>query len=118
MNNYKDLILWQKSVDLAVSIYNVTQHFPKEEQYGLISQIRRSSVSIPSNLAEGAGRNTTKDFNNFLGISYGSSCELDTQLIIANRVGFLDNNDFGLLNKEVNEIQRMNYALKKSLNLK
>lgn len=118
MNNYKDLILWQRAVDLAVNIYHLTNNFPKEEQYGLISQIRRSAVSIPSNLAEGAGRNTTKDFNNFLGISYGSSCELDTQLIIANRVGFLDNNDFDLLNKEVNEIQRMNYALKKSLSLK
>lgn len=117
MNNYKDLILWQKSVDLAVIIYDVTKNFPKEEQYGLISQIRRSAVSIPSNLAEGAGRNTTKDFNNFLGISHGSSCELDTQLIIANRIGFLNNDDFEFLKQGINEIQKMNYALKKSLNL-
>lgn len=104
MNNYKDLKVWQKSVDLAVDIYSVTQTFPIEERYGLISQIRRSSVSVPSNIAEGDGRNGRKDFNNFLGISYGSSCELDTQLIIANRVGFLNENDFSSLSKQIEAI--------------
>ena len=117
MNNYKELKGWQKSVDLAVKIYELTHGFPKEEQYGLTSQIRRCSVSIPSNLAEGSGRNTKADFNNFLGISYGSSCELDTQLIIANRAGFLKDSDFDLLNKKIIEIQKMNFALRKSLKL-
>lgn len=104
MNNYKELKVWQKSVDLAVRIYEITHGFPKEEQYGLTSQIRRCAVSIPSNLAEGSGRNTKADFNNFFGISYGSSCELDTQLIIANRAGCLEDSDFDLLNKNLVEI--------------
>lgn len=117
MNNYKDLKLWQKSVDLTVSIYEATASFPKEEMYGLTSQIKRSAVSIPSNIAEGAGRNTKKDFNNFLGISTGSSCELDTQLIIANRVEFLEVSILQALQKDITEIQKMNWALKRSLKL-
>lgn len=117
MNRYKELKVWQKSVDLAVSLYGITQHFPNEEQYGLTSQIRRSAVSIPSNIAEGAGRNTKGEYNNFLGISYGSSCELETQLIIASRVGFLVPADFNHLSNEITEIQKMNYALRKSLKI-
>jgi len=117
MNNYKELKLWQKSVDLAVRIYEVTASFPKEEIYGLTSQIKRSAVSIPSNIAEGAGRNTKKDFNNFLGISVGSSCELDTQLIITSRVGFLTRSSLDALQNDINEIQKMNWALKRSLKI-
>ena len=117
MNNYKDLKLWEKSVDLAVKIYEATASFPKEEIYGLTSQIKRSAVSVPSNIAEGAGRNTKKDFNNFLGISTGSSCELDTQLIIASRVGFLSEASLQVLQNEITEIQKMNWALRKSLAL-
>lgn len=117
MNNYKELKLWQKSVDLAVRVYQTTSLFPKEEIYGITSQIKRSAVSIPSNIAEGAGRNSKKDFNNFLGISVGSSCELDTQLIIASRVGFLDDSSLKTLQDEITEIQKMNWALKKSLKL-
>ena len=117
MNNYKELKIWQKSVDLAVTIYDVTKNFPKEEMYGLTSQLRRCAVSIPSNIAEGAGRNTKKDFNNFLGISNGSSCELETQLIIAQRIKFIDSNIFNSVQQAVSEIQKMNWSLKKSLNL-
>ena len=117
MNNYKDLKLWQKSVDLAVGIYKVTNSFPKEEMYGLTSQIKRSAVSIPSNIAEGAGRNTKKDFNNFLGISTGSSCELDTQLIIASRIGFMKESSLQALQKQIKKKKKMNWALKHSLNL-
>lgn len=117
MNNYKELKLWQKSVDLAVKIYEVTSNFPQEEIYGLTSQIKRSAVSIPSNIAEGAGRNTKKDFNNFLGISSGSTCELDTQLIIATRIGFLKEVSLQSLQNEITEIQKMNWALKRSLKL-
>lgn len=118
MNNYKELKIWQKSVDLAVKIYEMTQDFPKEEVYGLTSQIRRSGVSIPSNIAEGSGRNSNKEFNYFLGISHGSSYELDTQLIIANRIGFLKEEQFNDLQTDIDEIQKMNHGLKKSLNLK
>lgn len=115
MNNYKELKVWQKSVDLAVKIFEVTQDFPKEELYGLTSQIRRSAVSIASNIAEGAGRNTNKDFNNFLGISYASACELETQLIIANRAKFLESKQLDLIQAEIKEIQKMNWSLKKTL---
>jgi four helix bundle protein len=115
MNNYKELKVWQKSIDLAVKIYESTKAFPREELYGLTSQIRRSAVSIPSNIAEGAGRNTNKDFNNFLGISNGSSCELDTQLIIAHRVDFLDAALLNVLQKDISEIQKMNWSLQRSL---
>ncbi|MBN8576338.1 MAG: four helix bundle protein [Cytophagales bacterium] len=117
MNNYKDLIVWQKSIDLAVKIYESTKEFPKEEMYGLTSQVRRSAVSIASNIAEGAGRNSKKEFNNFLGISNGSSCELDTQLIIANKVNFLDTQALENIQSDILEIQKMNWALQKSLEI-
>jgi four helix bundle protein len=116
MNNYKELKIWQRSVDLAVRIYKETQKFPKEEQYGLTSQIRRSAVSIPSNIAEGAGRNSRKEFNNFLGVSHGSSCELETQLIIAQRVELLDEVILESLQQQISEIQKMTRGLKDSLN--
>lgn len=81
MHRYKKLQVWQKSIDLAVEIYKITEKLPKQVQYGLISQINRAVISIFSNIAEGAGRNTNKEFNNFLGYSLGSSFELETQLI-------------------------------------
>lgn len=117
MNNYKELKIWQKSVDLAVKIYDLTKDFPREELYGLTSQIRRSAISISSNIAEGAGRNSKKDFNNFLGISHGSSCELSTQLIIAQRINFIDKIALDSMLKDIDEIQKMNWSLKKSLKL-
>src|SRR5260221_7874538 len=104
MNKYKDLKIWQKSVDLAVKVYEVTKLFPKEELYGLTYQLKKSAVSIPSNIAEGSGRNTKKDFSNFLGISCGSSCELSTQLIIASRIKFLTQLDVDSLEAEIEEI--------------
>lgn len=118
MNNYKELKVWQKAVDLATKIYEITQNFPKEEAYGLTSQIRRSAISIASNIAEGAGRNSRKDFNNFLGISYGSSCELDTQMIIACRVKLIDENILKSIQQDITEVQKMNWSLKKSLTQK
>jgi four helix bundle protein len=118
MNNYKELKIWQKSVDLAVHIYEITKNFPKEEIYGLTSQLRRSAISISSNIAEGAGRNTKKDFSNFLGISYGSSCELDTQMIIAEKVKLIDQLALKSVQQRIDEIQKMNWSLKKSLTQK
>lgn len=116
MNNYKELRVWQNAVDFAVDVYTSTEELPTDERFGLTSQIRRSVVSISSNIAEGAGRNTSGEFNQFLGIAYGSSCELETQLIIANRLKFLDNDSFGKLELEVDKIQKMIYSLKKSIN--
>ena len=115
MNNYKELKVWQKAVDLATRIYEVTSLFLRDEAYGLALQLKRCAVSIPSNIAEGAGRNSNKDFNNFLGISYASSCELETQLIIANKVKFIDDSILKSFQNEITEIQKMNWSLKKSL---
>jgi len=83
LKNYKELKVWQKSYKLCLEIYRITAKFPKEERYGLTSQIRRSVVSIPSNIAEGYGRKTTRDYIRMLYISYGSICELETQILLA-----------------------------------
>ena len=107
MHNFKELNIWKRSVDLAVDVYHLTKSFPKEEKFGLTSQITRSAVSVPSNIAEGSGRNTNKDFNNFLGIALGSSFELETQLIIANKIGILKNDSFNSISKETIEVQKM-----------
>ena len=117
MNRYKELLVWQKSIDLAVEVYQLTEKLPKEEKFGLISQINRSVISIPSNIAEGAGRNTSKEFNNFLGIAQGSSFELDTQLIISNRLNFITDEDYQKLELQLGHIQNMVAKLKKSLNV-
>lgn len=117
MNRYKELLVWQKSIDLAVDVYQLTEKLPKEERYGLISQINRSVVSIPSNIAEGAGRNTNKEFDNFLGIAQGSSFELDTQLIISNRLNFISNEEYQKIELQLEYIQNMVAKLKKSLNV-
>lgn len=117
MHRYKELKVWQKAIDLAVEVYQITEKLPKEERYGLISQINRCVVSIPSNIAEGAGRNTSKDFNHFLGISLGSSFELDTQLVISNRLGYVSSDDFEKIESELEHIQNMIAKLKQSLNV-
>lgn len=83
ISSYKDLLVWQKALELSVEIYNLTENFPKEEIYGLTSQIRRAAVSIPSNIAEGRYRGSKKDFSQFLRIAYASGAELETQLEIA-----------------------------------
>ena len=83
LKNYKELKVWQKSYELCLEIYRITAKFPTEERYGLTSQIRRSVVSIPSNIAEGYGRKTTLDYVRMLYISYGSVCELETQILLA-----------------------------------
>ncbi|HKK43994.1 MAG TPA: four helix bundle protein, partial [Balneolaceae bacterium] len=97
-------------------VYQVTSDFPKEEKYGLVSQLRRCVVSIGSNIAEGAGRNTTGDFKHFLGIAYGSSYELETQLIIANNLKMLDDSDSEKLCNEIDELQKMIYVFSNKLN--
>lgn len=91
INSYKDLIVWQKSVELVVEIYKLTEKFPKTEVYGLTSQMKRSAISIPSNIAEGRRRGSRKDFNHFIVIAYGSGAELETQLEIAKRLHFGEN---------------------------
>lgn len=115
MKDFKSLKVWQKGIKLVVDIYKTSNSFPKEEQYGLTSQIRRSAVSIPSNIAEGSGRNSDKDFHRFLEISLGSSFELETQIIIAHELEFLSDTEFNDLNDKVQEEQKMISGLQKSL---
>lgn len=87
--DYKDLTVWQKAIDLVTEVYKATKEFPKEELYGLTSQLRQCAVSVPSNIAEGQGRLTRGEFRQFLGHAKGSLAELDTQLIIAEKLGYL-----------------------------
>lgn len=88
MKTHKDLIVWQKSIDFVTELYKETSNFPKEEQYGLVSQMRKAAVSIPSNIAEGAARNSDKEFVRFLFIARASASELETQLLISANLGF------------------------------
>ncbi|OIQ00429.1 four helix bundle protein [Candidatus Wirthbacteria bacterium CG2_30_54_11] len=113
--SYKDLIVWQKAIDLVTDIYQVTKHFPKDELYGLTSQIRRSAVSIPSNIAEGECRQSSKELGQFLSIAWGSCAELETQLLIASRLGYLEAERYLKLDSLRQEISKMIFALRKSL---
>ena len=107
MRNYCDLIVWQKAMELVTETYNHTKSFPEEERYGLTSQLRRSSVSLPSNMAEGYGRNSTQDYIRFLRIANGSLFEMQTQLEIAFNLGFLKEESFSVLFDLSREIERM-----------
>ena len=111
MHKVKELKIWHKAMDIAVELYDITKSFPKEEVYGITSQMRRAAVSIPSNIAEGAGRKGDAEFKNFLNISNGSSFELDTQLLLSARLGFTTEQTIEHLLKEIDELQKMNYAL-------
>ena len=115
MHNFRNLKVWQKSVDLAVKIYQATASFPKSETFGMISQMRRAGVSIPSNIAEGSAKSSTKSFCNSLEISLGESFELETQLEIARRIGLLDQEKIKQMEEELTEIQRMINGLKTSI---
>ena len=115
MNVLNDLKVWNKAMDIAVETYKLSSKFPKEEKYGLTSQIRRSAVSVPSNIAEGAGRNTKGEFKNFISIANGSAYELFTQLILSYKLNLVSKNLVEPILKEVIEVQKMNYALIKSL---
>lgn len=114
--NYEDLRVWSASIDFAEEIYKLTKEFPKEEIYGLTNQIRRSSVSVSSNIAEGCARGGTNEFIRFLNISSGSLGEVKTQLIISQRIGFIDKDTLNSLCKKIDEIGKMINALKNSIN--
>jgi four helix bundle protein len=107
MKSHKDLDIWKRSVDLVSLIYTVTKNFPKEEIYGLTNQIRRAAVSIPSNIAEGAARNHSKEFIQFLFVSLGSLSELETQIIISVNLNFLRNDDSTKIQNELTELRKM-----------
>ena len=107
MRNHKDLIVWQKAIAFVQHLYEITQSFPKEEIYGITSQIRRAAVSIPSNIAEGFGRGHDKELLHFLYIALGSASEVETQLIICHNIHYLTDDDFEELSNADSEIIRM-----------
>ena len=115
MHNLKQLKIWHMAMDLSVEVYKATSKFPKEEIYGLTSQIKRSAISIPSNISEGAGRNSNKEFIHFLGIANGSSYELQTQLIISNKLNLISDETLASLLKPIEEIQKMTYTFQNTL---
>ncbi len=107
VKSYQDLIVWQKGIALVKEIYLITGKFPNSEVFGLTSQMRRAAISVPSNVAEGQARNQTKDFIRFLYISRGSSAELETQLIIANQIGWINHEETSSIQASIYELQRM-----------
>jgi four helix bundle protein len=115
ITSFKDLMVWQRSMDIVVQIYEHTRSFPREEIYGLTSQIRRSAVSIPSNIAEGQSRGSDGNFRNHLDIALGSAAELETQLTIAIRIKYIQKAEHQKLVNELTEIVKMLYGLRSKL---
>lgn len=107
MRDFHELIVWQKAHGLAVAVYSATRSFPKEELYGLVSQMRRACVSIPANIAEGCGRGSDADFARFVHIAMGSACELEYHLLLAQELDFLERTAFDCLSGELAEIKKM-----------
>ena len=118
MHHLKEIHVWRKAIELATYVYTAVAGFPVDERFGLTNQIKRAVVSIASNIAEGAGRNSDKEFNQFLGIANGSSYELQTQIIIAHNLGLLDGDSREYIEKQLDEIQKMIFGFQKSLQMK
>ena len=115
MRDFKKLRIWQKGFEIAIKAYNLTSSFPKSEQYGLVSQINRSAVSIISNIAEGSSRASDKDYRRFIEISIGSTFELETQILISQSISFGEPNLITELLEKIDEEQKMLFAFKRSL---
>jgi four helix bundle protein len=115
IESYKDLVVWQKGIELVNELYTVTKEFPKEEMFGLTNQIRRAAVSVPANIAEGWGRNSTKNYIQFIRISIGSLYEIETQLVIANNQNYITNQKKSTLSEKIDELGKMLNTLLKKL---
>lgn len=113
---HRDLLVWQKAMQLVVQIYEATRGFPSDEKFGLVSQMRRAAVSIPSNISEGHGRQGEREFSKFLWIANGSLMELETQLLISERLQFIDSETSNNLQQELQQVGRMLTGLRTSLN--
>ena len=111
VQNYRELIVWQKAMDLVELVYQATKAFPKEELYGLTNQVRRAAVSIPSNIAEGQARQSTAEFKNFLSIAQGSRAEVETQIMITQRLRYISQQQADQILALSEEIKRMTYSL-------
>ena len=114
-HNFKNLNIWKLALDLANEVYNLTDQFPKNEEFGLKSQLRRCSVSVASNIAEGSSRSSNKDFNRFLEISLGSLYELQTQIIISSNRNYFDLEKLDNIENKITELQRMISGFQKTL---
>lgn len=112
VRSYRDLIVWQKAMDLVRAIYNLTTSFPTEERFGLISQIRRAAVSVPSNIAEGQARHTSREFVQFISHAEGSLAEVDTQLTLSNQLGFCNGPQTTGIFSLIEEIRKMLMSLR------
>lgn len=117
MHRYKDLKFWQLSRTFCKDIYQTTNQFPESEKFGLVSQLRRAAVSVPSNIAEGASRNSNKDFNRFLMISLGSCYEIETQLLLSSDLGFINPKELELMNNILQQIIKMMSKFSSSLKI-
>ena len=115
MHNYNNLQIWQEAMDIVEIVYRTTSLFPAEEKYGLYSQMNRAAVSIPSNIAEGAGRKTDKEFSHFISIAIGSMYELHTQIILCERIGYIDHIASVQIQDRLDNLQRMAISFKKKL---
>ncbi|HAH60281.1 MAG: four helix bundle protein [Lentimicrobium sp.] len=115
MRDFRNLAVWQKSVEFAKEIYRITEQFPGKERYGLCSQLQRAAVSIPSSIAEGSSRRTSIDFARFLDIAIGSAFEVETQLIISNQIGYLEKETFEKLLAELAIIQKQTNRLRTAI---
>lgn len=118
IRDYRDLIVWQKAIDLVEAIYQTTTAFPREEVYGLTFQVRKAAVSVPSNIAEGHGRTSTREFLNFLSIAHGSLKEVETQLVIAERLKYMNQRVKESLLEKSTEVGRLISGLSNSLKRK
>ena len=116
IHNFRELVAWQKAMQLTREVYLLTNSLPANERYGLTSQIQRAVVSIPSNIAEGAGRPTEKELVHFLSFALGSAYELETELLLAGEFGYIDAEQSKQINKEVVEVQKLVYSLMKKFN--
>ncbi|MBU0596618.1 four helix bundle protein [Patescibacteria group bacterium] len=115
MNTYKDLIVWQKSIELVLEIYRITSLLPSEEKFGLVSQMRRCSVSIPSNIVEGYARKNRRENANFINIAFGSATELETQILISNKLQFISQSEWNKAENLLTEVLKMLYRYRESL---
>lgn len=115
VKDFKDLIVWQKAMELVAEVYRLAKKLPKEELFALSDQIRRSAISIPSNIAEGQGRNSTKEFIQFLAIAKGSKAELETQLLLCVKIDYLNESEIQMAINLIQEVGKMLNALQKTL---
>ena len=118
IKDFKDLVVWQRAMDLVAEVYQVVKKLPKEELYALSDQIRRAVISIPSNIVEGYGRNSSKEFSHFISIAKGSKSELETQLLLCVKIDYLKESDIQNMMYLIDQVGKMLYSLQKKTNCK